>query len=75
MLHATLTAFLPFADARAETARAQAWKAHLAALAAALERNAWDGQWYRRGWFDDGSPLGSAASDGAASTPSPSPGR
>ncbi|WP_374473230.1 GH36-type glycosyl hydrolase domain-containing protein [Phenylobacterium sp.] len=63
MLHAALTAFLPFAEARAETARAQAWEAHLAALTAALERNAWDGQWYRRGWFDDGSPLGSAASD------------
>jgi len=22
-------------------------------------RNAWDGQWYRRAYFDDGSPLGS----------------
>ena len=27
---------------------------------AALEREAWDGEWYRRAWFDDGSPLGSA---------------
>ncbi len=25
-----------------------------------LERNAWDGEWYRRAYFDDGSPLGSA---------------
>jgi cellobiose phosphorylase len=25
-----------------------------------LERNGWDGEWYRRAYFDDGSPLGSA---------------
>jgi cellobiose phosphorylase len=24
-----------------------------------IEKNAWDGQWYRRAYFDDGSPLGS----------------
>ena len=27
------------------------------ALTAALERDAWDGDWYRRGYFDDGTPL------------------
>jgi cellobiose phosphorylase len=26
-----------------------------------IELNAWDGQWYRRAYFDDGSPLGSAS--------------
>jgi cyclic beta-1,2-glucan synthetase len=31
-------------------------------LQAALEREAWDGSWYRRGYFDDGTPLGSVAS-------------
>ncbi len=30
------------------------------ALKAAIEREAWDGEWYRRGYFDDGAPLGSA---------------
>jgi cyclic beta-1,2-glucan synthetase len=25
-----------------------------------LEQNGWDGAWYRRAWFDDGTPLGSA---------------
>src|SRR5206468_3080321 len=29
-------------------------------LQAALEREAWDGDWYRRAYFDDGTPLGSA---------------
>ncbi len=28
-----------------------------------LERHAWDGAWYRRGWFDDGTPLGSAVNE------------
>ena len=45
----------------ATAARAAAWRAHAAALQAALEREAWDGDWYRRGYFDDGTPLGSAA--------------
>jgi len=27
-----------------------------------LEASAWDGEWYRRGYFDDGTPLGSKAS-------------
>ena len=31
--------------------------------AAAAQDQAWDGDWYRRGWFDDGAPLGSAASE------------
>jgi cellobiose phosphorylase len=32
-------------------------------LAVALEAQAWDGEWYRRAWFDDGTPLGSAANE------------
>ncbi|MCF7533689.1 glycoside hydrolase family 94 protein [Pseudomonas petrae] len=28
-----------------------------------LEASAWDGAWYRRGWFDDGQPLGSSVND------------
>ncbi|MBK8174873.1 MAG: glycosyl transferase [Rhodospirillales bacterium] len=61
LLHATLTAFAPLALARGEAVRAAAWRAHAAGLAASLDREAWDGDWYRRGWFDDGTPLGSAA--------------
>jgi len=30
-------------------------------LKVAIERNGWDGEWYRRAYFDDGTPLGSAA--------------
>ena len=60
-LNATLTSFIPLADVRGEAARAATWRAHARGLQASLEREAWDGDWYRRGWFDDGTPLGSAA--------------
>jgi cyclic beta-1,2-glucan synthetase len=63
LLHTTLIAFAILADARRETVRAATWRAHAAVLQASLEREAWDGDWYRRGWFDDGTPLGSAASE------------
>jgi cyclic beta-1,2-glucan synthetase len=62
-LYTALIAFAPFACARGETKRAAIWREHAGALQASLEHDAWDGNWYRRGWFDDGSPLGSAMSE------------
>ncbi|HWZ63520.1 MAG TPA: glucoamylase family protein [Steroidobacteraceae bacterium] len=61
-LHATLVAFSSLARTPDESARGVRWLRHAAALKDALERESWDGQWYRRGYFDDGTPLGSAAS-------------
>lgn len=63
LLHAALDGFAGFADARGDAARAAKWRAHMQALNAALESQAWDGDWYRRAWFDDGTPLGSAANE------------
>jgi cyclic beta-1,2-glucan synthetase len=63
LLHAALDSFVGFADARGEQARAAAWRQHALDLKSAVEREAWDGQWYRRAWFDDGSPLGSASNE------------
>ena len=63
LLFATLQAFAPLADARSEPVRAAAWRAHALVLQASLEQEGWDGDWYRRGFFDDGTPFGSAASD------------
>jgi cyclic beta-1,2-glucan glucanotransferase len=60
-LYATLSAFTPLADARDEKARVVKWDAHAKALQTALERDGWDGNWYRRAYFDDGTPLGSSA--------------
>ena len=63
LLFATLNRFAPLAEARGETSRAEKWRAHALALQASLEREGWDGDWYRRGFFDDGTPLGSSQSD------------
>ncbi|MFC5384398.1 GH36-type glycosyl hydrolase domain-containing protein [Aquamicrobium segne] len=55
----TLADFEPIAQAQGDEARAKAWRLHGETLKQALENTAWDGQWYRRGTFDDGTPLGS----------------
>jgi cyclic beta-1,2-glucan synthetase len=60
-LHATLSRFVEIASERREQVRAERWRRHLSALARALESQAWDGDWYRRAYFDDGTPLGSAS--------------
>jgi cyclic beta-1,2-glucan synthetase len=62
-LIATLKAFTPLADGRGETRRSAAWGLHQQALQAALEKEGWDGDWYRRGYYDNGTALGSSASD------------
>jgi cyclic beta-1,2-glucan synthetase len=58
-LHTTLWEFARLADARGEHARADIWRNHVNTLKASLEEHAWDGDWYRRAYFDDGTPLGS----------------
>jgi cyclic beta-1,2-glucan synthetase len=63
LLYAALSEFAPLADARGDLAHAAAWRAHASALQASQEREAWDGDWYRRAWFDNGTPLGSAVND------------
>ena len=61
-LHATLCGVRAAApSARRARARRRAGGGTSRALQAALEREAWDGDWYRRAYFDDGTPLGSAA--------------
>jgi cyclic beta-1,2-glucan synthetase len=60
-LHATLSAFAPLADGRGEQARSTSWRQCAAALGHSLERDGWDGRWYLRAFFDDGTPLGTHA--------------
>jgi len=62
-LHTTLLQFATVADARNELTRAAQWRLHATTLRASLEAQAWDGAWYRRGYFDDGAALGSIDSD------------
>ncbi len=59
-LIATVADFAAFADERDQHDRAATWRNHATSLRDALEREGWDGDWYRRGYFDDGTPLGSA---------------
>lgn len=60
-LHTVLWEFSKVAAQRGEHVRAERWRLHVGALKAALERDGWDGEWYRRAYFDDGTPLGTAA--------------
>jgi cyclic beta-1,2-glucan synthetase len=57
-LAAALRRFMPYAEERGDTARTERWTRHLEALKHALETAGWDGTYYRRGYFDDGGPLG-----------------
>jgi cyclic beta-1,2-glucan synthetase len=50
---------VPLAQARGEADRARAWADAALGWRAALDGPAWDGDWYARAFFDDGSPLGS----------------
>jgi cyclic beta-1,2-glucan synthetase len=59
----TLRDFASVARDQGDDKRALAWEKHARLLKAALENIAWDGEWYRRGSFDDGTPLGSRESE------------
>ncbi|MGN6518566.1 MAG: GH36-type glycosyl hydrolase domain-containing protein [Dokdonella sp.] len=61
-LHDVLRRFLPIACSRGDEAFARRCTDAMAHLADAVERHAWDGAWYLRAFFDDGTPLGSARS-------------
>jgi cellobiose phosphorylase len=58
-LLAAVAAFAPYAESRHENGRAGRWRQCAATIRAGLESAGWDGEWYRRGYYDDGAPLGS----------------
>jgi cyclic beta-1,2-glucan synthetase len=61
-LHSVLAEFAPLCDERGGAERAERYRHEAARLGGVLERT-WDGEWYRRGYYDDGSPLGSAQNE------------
>jgi cyclic beta-1,2-glucan synthetase len=61
-LHASLVQFASLSERMGDTETAREYRQHAEELCKALEQNAWDGEWYRRAYYDDGTPLGSAES-------------
>jgi len=59
----TLRKFAVHAEGRRDAQVRDEMLAKADGYAEAVERSAWDGEWYRRAYFDDGSPLGSRTSD------------
>ncbi|MBC5785329.1 cyclic beta 1-2 glucan synthetase [Ramlibacter sp. USB13] len=56
-----LRQFAPLARRQGDDALARRCEAERAGLSERLEASAWDGEWYLRAWFDDGTPLGASA--------------
>jgi cellobiose phosphorylase len=62
-LYENLELFAGLARGRGDAAFADTCSAQAALLRKHIEANAWDGAWYRRAYFDDGTPLGSSSNE------------
>ncbi|HSF21716.1 MAG TPA: cyclic beta 1-2 glucan synthetase, partial [Burkholderiales bacterium] len=60
-LHEVLQQFGRVARARGDTPFAERCQAEADQVRRNIEQHGWDGEWYRRAYFDDGTPLGSAS--------------
>jgi cellobiose phosphorylase len=60
-LHEVLARFAELASRRGDSVFAGRCLLEARQLQHSIEQNAWDGEWYRRAYFDDGSPLGSSS--------------
>jgi cellobiose phosphorylase len=60
-LYAVLTQFGELARLRGDVEFAARCDHEAARLRASIDESGWDGAWYRRAWFDDGSPLGTSS--------------
>jgi cellobiose phosphorylase len=58
-----LTQFAELARKRGDGAIADRYTIEAGHLRAHIDDNAWDGEWYRRAYFDDGTPLGSSTNE------------
>jgi cellobiose phosphorylase len=62
-LYENLELFAGLARGRNDPAFADVCNGQAALLRTNIEAQAWDGAWYRRAWFDDGTPLGSSVNE------------
>ncbi len=56
----TLRRFAPRASLRGDAAASNVMLQWATRYSEAIERDGWDGAWYRRAFYDDGTPIGSA---------------
>lgn len=61
-LYDVLTQFAQLAESRKDNTFARRCHEQANQLREHIDANAWDGGWYKRAWFDNGTPLGSAQS-------------
>ncbi len=62
-LYHILEQFNELARQRGDASRADRYAVEAGRLRGSIEGAGWDGQWYRRAYFDDGTPLGSATNE------------
>jgi cyclic beta-1,2-glucan synthetase len=62
-LHRIIEDFLPMCERRGDHARIARYTAYRDRLAVALNEGGWDGEWYRRAYYDNGVVMGSRDSD------------
>ncbi len=62
-LYAILGDFVPLCERRGDHERAEHYARFRDQLRSAVNDAGWDGGWYRRAYYDNGEPMGSAASD------------
>jgi cellobiose phosphorylase len=62
-LYAILGRWIPLCETRGEHDRAMIYQAFRDDLLVAVNDAGWDGEWYRRAYYDDGTPLGTADGD------------
>ena len=62
-LYAILNDFIPVVGARGDSERLARYRKYRDQLGVALNDAGWDGGWYRRAYYDDGTPLGTASAD------------
>jgi cellobiose phosphorylase len=60
-LYEVLTQFTGVAREHGDVPFAERCEQEAIQMRQSIEQHGWDGEWYRRAYFDDGSPLGSAA--------------
>jgi len=62
-LYHVLTQFIELARLRGDTPVADRLTVQADRLRGQIDQHGWDGEWYRRAYFDDGTPLGSATNE------------